>query len=122
MVPFLISRTLVSASLIEICILSLSCILRVFLKLEKWSSRPLPEIEPKGTGIHGLMSYLSTQSYHMLESLESVRLFILGESKKGRHEPSKRIDDFMCGLELKQITKPRDDSIIETYRMGKISC
>ena len=25
----------------------------------------------------------------------------------------------MCGLELKQITKPRDDSIIETYRMGK---
>ena len=44
---------------------------------------------------------------------------ILGVSKRGRHESAKRIDDFMCGLELKQIAKPRDDSIIETYRMGK---
>ena len=46
---------------------------------------------------------------------------ILGKSKRGRHESTKRIDDFMGGLELKQIRKPRDDSIIESYRMGKIS-
>jgi len=42
------------------------------------------------------------------------------ESKRGRHEAPKRIDDFMCGLELRQIRKPRDDSIIETYRMGQV--
>jgi len=42
------------------------------------------------------------------------------ESKRGRHESTKRIDDFMGGLELKQIRKPRDDSIIESYRMGQV--
>ena len=55
------------------------------------------------------------------QNRQYVRPLNPGVSKRGRHEAPKRIDDFMCGLELRQIRKPRDDSIIETYRMGKIS-
>ena len=83
----------------------------------------MPIIEPKGTGIHGLMSYLFARATYIGRtcSVFLVRPLILDKSKRGRHESTKRIDDFMGGLELKQIRKPRDDSIIETYRMGKLS-
>ena len=90
------------------------------MQFGKWSSRPLPEIETKGTGIHGLG--ISQHGPYPLEStVRTNRPLIPSLSKRGRHEAPKRIDDFMCGLELRQIRKPRDDSIIETYRMGKIS-
>ena len=84
----------------------------------------MPIIEPKGTGIHGLISHLSirnTSTGRGSAFLKLVRPLILDQSKRGRHESTKRIDDFMGGLELKQIRKPRDDSIIESYRMGRLS-
>ena len=69
------------------------------------------------------MSYLFARAAHIGGTclVFLVRPLILDKSKRGRHESTKRIDDFMGGLELKQIRKPRDDSIIETYRMGRLS-